>query len=96
MKINLTAILKSKPERIEELRHILLDMVNQSKSETACVQYELHQDKNDKSLFIFHEVWENQTGFDLHNQQSYIQSFFQNSKSFLQEEPLLYFTNRIA
>lgn len=37
MKINLTAILKSKPERIEELRHILLDMVNQSKSETACV-----------------------------------------------------------
>lgn len=96
MKINLTAILKSKPENIEELRHILLDMVNQSKSETACVQYELHQDKNDKSLFIFHEVWENQNGFEQHNQQSYIQSFFQNSKSLLQEEPLLYFTNRIA
>jgi quinol monooxygenase YgiN len=96
MKINLTAILKSKPENIEELRHILLDMVNQSKSETACVQYELHQDKNDKSLFIFHEVWENQIGFEQHNQQSYIQSFFQNSKSLLQEEPLLYFTNRIA
>ncbi|MGL3000536.1 putative quinol monooxygenase [Flavobacterium sp. RSSB_23] len=96
MKINLTAILKSKPENIEELRHILLDMVDKSKSEKACIQYELHQDRNDKSLFIFHEVWENQVGFDLHNQQNYIQSFFQKSKSLLQEEPLLYFTNRIA
>nr|WP_315175292.1 putative quinol monooxygenase [uncultured Flavobacterium sp.] len=96
MKINLIAILKSKSENIEELRHILLDMVNQSKSETACVQYELHQDKNDKSLFIFHEVWENKIGFELHNQQNYIQAFFQNSKSLLQEEPLLYFTNRLA
>ncbi|VXB97547.1 Antibiotic biosynthesis monooxygenase [Flavobacterium sp. 9R] len=96
MKINLTAILKSKPENIDELRHILLDMVDKSKSEIACMQYELHQDKNDKSLFIFYEVWENQIGFEQHNQQSYIQSFFQNSKSLLQEEPLLYFTNRLA
>ena len=96
MPINLTVIIKSKPESRETLKSLLLDLVQNSKKETACLQYDLHQSNGESNTFIFHEIWENQNGLDNHNQQSYIQSFFENSKLLLQEIPILYKTNKLA
>lgn len=96
MPINLTVIIKSKPESRETLKSLLLDLVQNSKKETACLQYDLHQSNGEPNTFIFHEIWENQNGLDNHNQQSYIQSFFKKSKLLLQETPILYKTNKLA
>jgi len=96
MAINLTVILKSKTESIEILKSLLLDLVPNSKKETACLQYDLHQSDKEPSIFIFHEVWENQDGLDLHNQQSYLQTFFENAKLYLQEAPIIYKTNKLT
>ena len=90
MPINLTVFLKSKQESIEILKSLLLDLVQNSKKESACIQYDLHQSNEESNVFIFHEIWENQNGLDIHNQQSYIQSFFENSKPLLLETPILY------
>jgi quinol monooxygenase YgiN len=95
MAINLTVILKSKPESMETFKSLLLDLVPNSKKETACLQYDLHQSDEDPNIFIFHEVWENQDGLDLHNQQSYLQTFFENAKLYLQEAPIIYKTNKL-
>jgi quinol monooxygenase YgiN len=96
MPINLTVILKSKTESIETLKFHLLDLVQKTKKEKACVQYDLHQSDQVPNTFIFHEVWENQRGLDHHNQQPYIQSFFQDAKLYLQEEPIIYNTNKLS
>jgi quinol monooxygenase YgiN len=96
MAINLTVILKSKTESIETLKSLLLDLVQNSKKETACRQYDLHQSDKEPTIFIFHEVWENQDGLDLHNQQSYLQTFFENAKLYLQEAPIIYKTNKLT
>jgi hypothetical protein len=32
---------------------------------------------------------------DLHNQQPYLQSFFENAKLYLQEAPIIYKTNKL-
>lgn len=95
MAINLTVILKSKPESMETFKSLLLDLVPNSKKETACLQYDLHQSDEEPNTFIFHEVWENQDGLDLHNQQSYLQTFFENAKLYLQEAPIIYATNKL-
>ena len=95
MAINLTVILKSKPESMETFKSLLLDLVLNSKKETACLQYDLHQGDKEPNTFIFHEVWENQDGLDLHNQQSYLQTFFENAKLYLQEAPIIYKTNKL-
>lgn len=95
MPINLTVILKSKQESIEILKSLLLDLVQNSKKESACIQYDLHQSNEELNVFIFHEIWENQNGWDNHNQQSYIQSFFENSKPLLLETPIIYKTEKL-
>ncbi|MFV5693262.1 putative quinol monooxygenase [Flavobacterium sp. LT1R49] len=96
MQINLTVIIKSKLESIETLKSLLLDLVQNSTKEAACIQYDLHQSKDQPNTFIFHEIWENQNGLDNHNQQLYLQSFFENSKSLLQETPILYKTEKLG
>lgn len=96
MPINLTVILKSKTESIETLKSHLLDLVQKTKKEAACLQYDLHQSDQEPNTFIFHEVWENQSGLDDHNQQPYIQSFFQDAQLYLQKVPIIYKTNKLS
>ena len=96
MAINLTVILKSKPENTATVRSLLLELVEKSTQEVACKQYDLHQNCDDANTFIFHEIWENQNGLDNHNQQSYIQSFFEKAKTLLQETPIVFRTDKLA
>lgn len=96
MAIYLTVILKSKPESIEAFKSLLLDLVPNSKKEAACLQYDLHQSDKEPTTFIFHETWEDQAGLDLHNQQPYLQSFFENAQLYLQEAPIIHKTNQLA
>jgi quinol monooxygenase YgiN len=96
MKINLTVIIQSKSEYREELKLILENLVAQSRKETACLQYDLHQNIDDPNIFVFHEVWKNKEGLDLHNIQSYLQEFFQKTDLFLEEKPTIYKTLRVG
>lgn len=95
MKINLTAIIKSNPEHTEEIKRVLKNMVVQSKKETACLQYDLHQSTEIPNIFIFHEIWENEKGFALHNEQPYIKAFGEIVNERLQEQPTIYITETI-
>jgi quinol monooxygenase YgiN len=96
MKINLTVIIKSKSEYREELKMILKDLVENSKKETACVQYDLHQNIDDPNIFILHEVWKNKDGLDLHKEQSYSLKFNRTSQIFLEEKIVVYVTSRMG
>lgn len=96
MPVNLTVILKSKPQSRELLKALLIDLVQNSKKEAACIQYDLQQSIEEPNIFIFHEIWESQIGLDNHNQQAYIQSFFKKSELLLKEIPILYKTNKLT
>lgn len=95
MKINLTVIIKSKTEFRSELKTILENLVENSRKEKACLQYDLHQNIDDPNVFIFHEVWANKEGLDFHNKKSYLQEFIRTSEVFLVEKPTLYFTSKL-
>jgi quinol monooxygenase YgiN len=80
MNIYLTAIIKSKPGHAEELKPLLLQLVKGSKSEAACLQYDLFQDTEDPNIYIFHEIWEDAEGLALHGTQPHIKIFVEQSE----------------
>ncbi|MEH3113232.1 putative quinol monooxygenase [Pedobacter terrae] len=94
MSIYLTAIIKSKQETTSELRKMLLDMVANSRTEEACVQYDLHESASDHT-FIFQEEWKDQAGLDLHNKQPYLLNFVAHAGR-LTDEIVIYKTEKIA
>jgi quinol monooxygenase YgiN len=75
MKVYLTAFVKAKIESVNELSLALQKLVEHSRQEPACIQYDLHQGTDDPTVFIFHEIWESHEGLDIHNQQPYLKNF---------------------
>ena len=96
MKINITAIIKSKPETTEATKEILTEMAINSKNEKACIQYDLHQSIEEPTHFFFHEIWENEESLALHNTKPYIMKFVKQAETILAETPEIYKTNKIA
>ena len=94
MSIYLTVVIKSKEDKTQELKQLLLNMVVNSRKEKACLQYDLH-DSVDENTFVFHEEWLDQSGLDAHNLQSYIVDF--SAKVPLLTESLkIYQTEKLA
>jgi quinol monooxygenase YgiN len=96
MTINLTLVLKSKEEFTEKVKGLLENLVENSRKETGCLQYNLHQNIENPTVFIFHEVWENKEIYDLHNSQEYVKHFFSLAPNLLSEKPNVIFTNKTA
>lgn len=95
MTINVTAILKSKAEFTGKVKTYLENLVENSRKESGCKQYDLHQNIGDSNVFILHEVWQNQEIFDLHNSQHYVKDFFDMIPDLLEEKPQIFFTNKL-
>jgi len=90
MSIYLTAILKSKTDKIKELKSILNNMVLNTRQEEGCEKYELQQGLEHETVFIFHEIWKSKEGLDAHNQQSYIKEFVQKAPELLDKPAEIY------
>lgn len=68
--------LRAKPEMIEQVRNDLIQVVAPSRKESGCITYELFQDQNDPSLFIFYEHWASEKDQEQHhNFGAHIQNF---------------------
>lgn len=96
MTVNLTVILEAKPENSNQVKELLQNLVEQTKKEIGCLQYDLYQNKDNANEFIFHEIWENQAAFDFHNSREYITDFFGLAPTILSKAPQVIFTNKIA
>lgn len=90
MSIYLTAILKSKTDKIQELKSVLNNMVLNTRKEEACEKYDLQQGLDDESIFIFHEIWKSKEGLDAHNQQPYIREFVEKAPELLEKPAEIY------
>jgi quinol monooxygenase YgiN len=57
---NLTVVAKvvAKNESVENVRTELLKLIEPTRKENGCIEYNLHQDNEDPATFIFYETWE--------------------------------------
>lgn len=94
MSIYLTALVQAKADSIQEVKILLTNLVKNSRTETACLQYDLHQSADDEKVFIFHEEWQDQEGLNLHNTQPYILDFVKKSTELLASPVTIYKTKK--
>lgn len=96
MSILLTAILKAQTGKSAALKALLLELVPPSQAETACIQYDLHESREEPGLFIFHEEWADQAGFEAHQQAPHHQQFAAAVQDLLDGEVVIHHTRKIA
>jgi len=73
----IVAKIKSQPDKSEFVLENLLTMVEPTRKEKGCIDYDLCRDNEDPSLFLFYENWENSDDLDAHMQSDHFKTCFQ-------------------
>ncbi len=84
-KITVLALVKAKPGLEEEVKRELMALQESTRSEEGCINYTLHQSKEDPSCFMFYENWNSQEDLDRHLQMSYLKAFRERAGDLLAE-----------
>ena len=58
-KLTLFATIIAKPESRELVKSELFKLIEPTRAEEGCLNYDLHQDNKDENIFYFHENWAN-------------------------------------
>jgi len=65
-KLTIVANIKAHPDKIELVKAELLKLIDITRSEPGCLNYDLHQDNEDPAHFLFHENWESRELWQTH------------------------------
>ena len=85
MPVILVAQIRAKQNRHIKLKQELTLLAEQTKTESGCQQFELHQAQQDPHLFVLWECFTTQSAFDTHMQQPYTKNYFELIKPNLTE-----------
>ena len=64
--IRVVARFAAKPDRVKDVKNILSELVDPTRSEDGCITYELLQNTQDPTDFTFVEEWTTQAALDKH------------------------------
>ena len=84
-KLTIIAKIEAKPEKLDEVKSAVLKLIEPTRKEQGCIQYDLHQENEKAEVFIFVENWENQALWEAHMQSEHLQSFIKETEGLLVE-----------
>ncbi len=86
---NLTVVarLKAKPGKENDVKQRLLALIAPTRKEQGCINYDLHESLDDKTLFVFYENWTSKAALDAHLQTPHVQAFLGKADELLAEPP---------
>ncbi|MEM9399995.1 MAG: putative quinol monooxygenase [Verrucomicrobiota bacterium] len=87
--LTVIARIQAKPDTIEIVREELKALVNPTMKEEGVINYDLHQDKDDPTIFMFHENWETEAALEKHSQSAHLKAFREKSEHLLDGEIVL-------
>jgi quinol monooxygenase YgiN len=84
-KLTVVARCKAKPGREEEVEREILALVEPTRAEAGCINYDLHRSLDDGSVFMLYENWVSQQALDEHLATPYLQRFLGKAEEILAE-----------
>lgn len=72
--VRVVARLVALPNKIEELKSLLLSIIEPTRQEPGCIQYQLLQNLSDPTDFTFVEEWDSHAALDAHLASPHLQA----------------------
>lgn len=72
MPVHILARHFARPDTVDEVRRILLSLIEPSRAEPGCLKYELLQNVHDRTDFTFVETFASEAALELHAAAPYI------------------------
>lgn len=74
-KLTIIAHITAKPDKVELVKSELLKLIPTTRAEAGCIDYDLHQDREDPTRFLFFENWETRELWLDHSEAQHIKDF---------------------
>lgn len=65
-RLTITGNILAKADKVERVKSELLKLIETTRNETGCIQYDLHQDNENPAYFMFYENWESRDLWQIH------------------------------
>ncbi|EPX3985465.1 putative quinol monooxygenase [Vibrio cholerae] len=75
--IHLLAEIKAFPDSAQQVQALLEALLEPSRKEEGCCQYELYRDNSIEGLFLMQEIWCSEESLQKHQQSDHFQHFQQ-------------------
>lgn len=85
---SLVAKIQAKAGKEEALKAALIDLIDKTRAEAGCVNYDLHLGENDPSTFVFYENWATKTHWEAHNESEHIAGFMAAAEELVESAEL--------
>ena len=95
-KISVVATFKAKPGLEEKVKQVLVGLVDPTRSEAGCINYDLHQSIEDKALFILYENWTSKEDLEKHLAKPYLKELLAQASEILAEPAHIAILNMIS
>jgi quinol monooxygenase YgiN len=85
--IRVVARIIALPDKVEELKAVLLELIEPTRQEPGCIQYELLYNSSEPTDFTFVETWNSDEDLDIHLSSLHIQKAFEQVEGLLATLP---------
>ncbi|HTJ54640.1 MAG TPA: putative quinol monooxygenase [Nitrosospira sp.] len=85
--VRVLARITARPDKIEEVKSLLLGLVAETRKENGCIDYHLLQNNVHSGDFTFVEEWASDSDIDTHFTTAHVQDAFSKATSMLANEP---------
>ncbi len=94
--LTVVAEMQAKPGKEDDLRRAVLSLIEPTRKEDGCVQYDLHVHTSDPAHFMFYENWTSQAHLDCHAASQHVQEFRNAIADLVAAPPRIETYSRIA
>lgn len=79
--LTIVARIEAKPNSVEQVKSELIKLIEPTRKEKGCIQYDLHQDNQQPEIFLFFENWESRELWQDHMKSQHLHAFKQATES---------------
>ena len=95
-KVTVVARIKAKKGMEEIVKQELIALLSPTRSEKGCINYDLHQSVEDKSLFMFYENWVSKKDLDEHLAMPHMKSHLKRANELFAGPPEITLWEKIS
>jgi quinol monooxygenase YgiN len=94
--LTVIAVLKAKPGKEEALKQAITACIAPTRAEEGCINYDLHQSLDNRTVFTLYENWRSKQDLDQHLQMPYLQDLLGRADELFAEPPDIQLLERIC
>ncbi len=83
--LTIVANIKTKADKVELVKAELLKLIEITRAEEGCINYDLHQDNENPTHFLFYENWESRELWQTHMGSKHLQEYIAATEGAVEE-----------